>query len=67
MDTLHHSLSYRSGGAVEMDPILKSGTLSMSLNRMQQDFTTIPSPLPCPFKQEIFWVTNLVRPVGIMF
>ena len=27
IEALHHSLSYRSGGAVEMDPILKSGTL----------------------------------------
>ena len=29
---------------------------STTINVTEQDFTTIPSPLPCPFKQEIFWV-----------
>ena len=45
---------------MEMDPILKSGTLSMSLNRMQQDFTTIPSPLPIlGYYQPHYWSSQL--------
>ena len=51
-------ISYRYGGAAETDPIVKLGELQSRLKGTQHNNSTnTRSPLPCPFKKEIFWDT----------
>ena len=65
MDIMNHSLSYRYGEAMEIDPIPKLGVLQSWLKRTQHNSMSIHSLLPCPFKKEIFWNSINQLPPGV--